>query len=312
MFLDELMLENDNSLFDVEDTQETRQFCEGVDELLEVALESEMTWSNIVMDTVKDEFVAIKNESSVLLEEAKENWFTKIIKWVKEKAVKVANFFKHLINKLQNNFVNIDKFLSLHKEELKNSKGSVSAVVYNWKSTEVINLTNSRIDALMKKANSISKRQSVEELCKELFQCELKDLTTKFAKEMRSESKEQQTVNVSGAVGALSILKGQIAKLQDTRAKNSLQLEVMKKKAEQGLKSAEDKTELKDQITSIKNVNTITDKITATGISLLQQAMSDKLTICRKALSSNKKQSKKDEKENAKAKQESAGLFDLI
>lgn len=301
MFLDEIMLEDAKEEV-VEETQEMH-FCEGVDGLFEVALESEMSWNNIVVGTIKEEFVAIKNESTVLMEEAKTNWFKQIIEWVKDKAAKVAAFFKNLYGRFVSQFTNIDKFLKENQTHIMNG-GKVEVEMHSWKKAGMVAEGNRIISQLMAYAKSAKNARSVDEICKEVLQCSPKDLSKKVTDGVKGELKTQ-TINGSTALTNLKALKGQVNKLNDTKKANDEILGKIKRDAEAGMnKSGADSVQLKGQITLAKNVNSLTDKVTAITISLLNSCIAEYVYACRKLASAGKK--------SGKAKKESAGLFELI
>ena len=308
MFLDEVLNENEN-LFDIEDGTEERQYCEGAEGILEIALESEMSWSNIVMETVKDEFVAIKNESSVLLEEAKDNWFKRVIAWVKEKAKKVAEFFRHIIQKLMVQFTNVDKFCKKYASAIGSAKANGSAKVFGWKNANVVQAFTDCITTMMS-STSAKEVLSVEDLSRKHCGVGLADISTKLPALVRSEKREVKEVTpqmAQKALGELPGLKKGVSEIKNLQKAQDMQLKRAESVAKEGLIGNKDDKALKNQITTIKNINSLTDRITAVAISTLNQQISDYIVTCRAVLHGSKVADK------AEAKKESTGLlFDLV
>lgn len=317
MFLDELYLENDNTLVE----EEEMQFCEGVDGLFEIALESEMSWNNIVMDTVKEEFVAIKNESQVLLEEAKKGFFQTIIDWIKKKAKQVAEFFKRLFEKIKTYFMNIDKFVEKYREKIEKFSGSVEVSAYKWKS----NATSEKIMSDLSKVTSkisdgISDMEpkvlSTDDLVKKVFgNYSLSEVNKAVFGKVRSEKPVKQKFGADAVKAMFNDLKSTQGKIKALNTSKDISLKSLKDMeyiAKKGLSLLDKKEnskeieQIKNSIQSYKNAQTVVDKLVGLEITIMNQKLSDSLRICRAAVVGGK--GVKEEK----AKKESANLFALI
>lgn len=313
-----MFLENEEVLFEgyTEEVEvEERQFCEGVDGLLEIALESEMSWNNIMMTAIKEEFIAIRNESSVLLEEAKENLFQRILKWVKEKAAQVASFFKNVTARLIANFTNVKKFVEKHGETIDKFQGTVSVNVHEWKTQDIISGVNALISKLMSRTGT---EMNEEELVKTMGASSKKtmsnDITAKFRNDKKV-TKDVSASDVKAAKNGLLAFKKEIDALKKNESLNKIQLSSAEKKAKVGLQYAEKKSseaeKISKQLQTIKAINAVTDRVTAIGISLAQQKLTDDIIVCRAAVSASKPKKEKKEKET-KSTNESVSLFGLI
>lgn len=316
MFLDELYLENDNTF-----GEEEMQFCEGADGLFEIALESEMSWNNLVMDTVKEEFVAIKNESSILLEEAKKGFFQTIIDWIKKKAKQIAEFFKRLFERLKTYFMNIDKFVEKYKSKIDGFSGSVEVSVYKWKSNKSSDKVMADLAGVSKKVlDSVKDMEpkvlSTDDLVKSVFgNYSLGEVNKAVFGKVRSEKPVKQTVKANEVKAAFNDLKGtqeNIKALNTSKDITIKKLKDMEYLAKKGLSlldkenNAKEIEQIKNAIQSYKNAQTVADKLLGLEITIMNQMLSDSLKICRAAVVGGK--GVKEEK----AKKESANLFALI
>lgn len=317
MFLDELYLENENTGLEEEEVQ----FCEGVDGLFEIALESEMSWNNLVMDTVKEEFVAIKNESSILLEEAKKGFFSNVIAWIKKKAQQIADFFKKLFERLRSYFLSVDKFVERYGDKINNFKGKVKVKIYKWKSGQEVSNT---IDQLHDVSTSIlelaekttEKEQSTDDLVKAIFGAGVSysGINKTVLGKIREEKPEVVTVDDAIVKKVFKELKNKqsiIKSLEKTRNETLNKLKIMKYTAERGmslLNKEDDSKEIqkvKINIKNLKNAHSVADRLLGLQITIGNQMLADHLKICRAAIGGGVKEKKE-------TKSESANLFALI
>lgn len=325
--LEEMLKENAQ-----EETTEKIQFCEGAEGLFEIALESEMSWHNLVMETMTQEVIAIKNENAVLAGDTKKSFFQKVMEWAKDKLKKVMAFFSQLISKLIAQMGNIDKFIKANKDKLANNTRTVNVSIYKWDNNGVVEGTNKDMGTVVAVANKATAEiKSVSEICQEALKCKPSELTGKLASKYRSAERYEQDAIIKDGYDMLVKANGQIKSLAKTRDINKGVLETLQRQAQQGLTIPGEKANaLKIRLTNIKNVNALMEKVSAVGISALQQVIADGLMICRKGLAQGRKeasanakkekqaekQKKKDENKVYKADvvkvEESAGLFDLI
>lgn len=112
---------NENS--ELFDDNEGNYFCEGVDGLFQISAESEMSWGNIMCESVIRESKATLSEDYHALQEAEDNFFTKVKNWVKEKAAKLKRFFQDLINRIKVSLTNVNKFVTVNASRMAKASG---------------------------------------------------------------------------------------------------------------------------------------------------------------------------------------------
>lgn len=304
------LVENETLFEGLEVEEKEREFCEGVDGLLEIALESEMSWNNIVLTTIKEEYNAIRNESPQLLGQSKENLFQKIIAWVKEKAKQVAAFFQKITAKLMANLTNVDKFVGKYGTEMGKLKESVTVNCYDWNQHNIISIANAVITGTMGRMNSIKgdRVMSKDEISKEFFKCSYAELSEELPKKFRSSNKrDNRTLSaeqVKKTFASLRTIKADIAQLKNTQKSVNIQLSNIEKLAKNGLamatKGSKEVEIINNKINIIKNLNALTDKYVSISISLAQQYLVDCIMICRAGVAKVKGVSKAAKKEKDK------------
>lgn len=318
MFLDELYLENENATVE----EEEMQFCEGADGLFEIALESEMSWNNIVMDTIKEEFVAIKNESQVLLEEAKKGFFQTIIEWVRKKAKQIGEFFKKLFERLKVYFTNIDSFVKNYAERINKFDGKVEVKVHDWKNDSNAEIVLKQLAGVSSKVLGVvsdaePKVLSADDIAMKIMGVKLGEINKFVFSKVRGEKVVAKTFGAGEVKSMFNDLKSTQATIKALNVSKDLTLKSLKDmeylaKKGLGLVNKEDKTaveKIKNSIQSYKNAHTVADRILGLEITILNQKLADALKVCKAAIVGKKP---KEEKEKKEAKKESANLFTLI
>lgn len=85
---------------------------------VQLCLESEISWSNLMEDSMEMESIALMKEDASLADKAESTTKEKIVAWLKDKWEKIKRFFKNLQINIANRLRTIDIFLNTHKKEL--------------------------------------------------------------------------------------------------------------------------------------------------------------------------------------------------
>lgn len=282
-------------------TKTERTFCEGVDGLFEIALESEMSWNNIINNAMVEEFNAIKNEDAAGLKKGAAEVFKKIIDWIKKKAEWIAGFFKDLFKKITDQGYRLKAFYEKNKEALNAFSGEVEVEVYSWTTADPVKKATTVGTNALKQLNTLINKGvtdvTVDSVCNDEFGVEFKEIGAYIGKNVRNgESKESKKItNIKGAVRTVQTYGSMINNFKYFESDLQNKLKGMLVEAKKGLAEAEKDSDAANEamkkINSMKAVSTVSDKILAVVISLSNQAVADSLLICKKALGAGKKAS---------------------
>lgn len=127
----------------------TDNYLEGVSPLLEACLESEMTWGNIMQESMEREFAVMNmyREDTILMEEEMEkedkNTLQKIIQWIKDRIKQVTEAFKKIARAIQDQCnkvyaMYLDKFKKIKESDL---APTAKASIRNWKDPSFSRIT---------------------------------------------------------------------------------------------------------------------------------------------------------------------------
>lgn len=106
---------------------------EGIDlsPLLQVCLESEMTWNNIFIESCESEFNAIITEDVSLLNESISDTVQKIIQWIKDKIRDLKKVAGNILRELRAKLTDINKMIKFG-ECIEGKNYNVEVVMRDW------------------------------------------------------------------------------------------------------------------------------------------------------------------------------------
>lgn len=302
---------------------------EDVTGLVSATLESEMAWHNITTEIMQEEFQAVITEDEDKAESSKEAFFKKVIKFFEDLWKKFVSIIQPLVNRLQIQFVNGEKFAKAREAKIKAYKGDAKVQVYDWKIKDIGSLAEkfsaervgSELVRVIQNSASEGKAFTADEIAKRLGFESLSAMDTKLVEQARSAQKVEKTVDSTlGAQAFANIMSGKkvLAQVKAIAGGTKKVVDAGRKEALDGLKekSAENKKKKVASTSTARSASTVLNKVINVMIKLVLESYADSMKVARVASSAGGqeiKDAKKAEKAKGKEKEEAKNesLFDL-
>lgn len=265
MFLDKQLLESVNA--DNEETLEEGYVCEGCGNYLQLCLESEISWGNLLQETYQSEFIAIKNEDVELFEESVKETSAKILAWIKEKLAQVAAFFRKIINNFKLKVTNLDRYVKKNESVIRsamNANANPEVSIREWNMPVKLDKLVADCDGACKMVIGAPK----EKLDQFATDKKFTDFASSYIKDPAI--KERKVSNINQYFDVLKEFKSVVNRISTLEKTNISVL----KNFESAVKG--DKGE---EVKKYKKACSLIDKISTTCISLTIQLTSDSLKV---------------------------------
>lgn len=322
MFFDDYILE-DAELFDEDYDTDAESFFEDSDYveedgtgLLQIALESEISWNNIEKSCMIEEFNAVKNESVQLLEASKDNFFTKAIEWIKEKAKKVINFFKNLIATMKaKSTKNLNEFLDKYGNTLQTIKApknkNATVLIYKWKNTEYVKELNSLKDVkavIPYFADESKGRIDNDTICRHVIGTEFKTAKKDIIDSARNDKKSEMKVTACGitakeAYEIIRAFQNRVNTFESVKNDYLNALRTAQTAAKSGVsaRDIEASKKAKRSVQAGKCACSVVDMVIGTVVTLMNENLVDALVVARAYLKGAKLKERQSTINNRKA-----------
>jgi hypothetical protein len=271
-------------------------FDENVNGLPEITAESEITWNNIMQETLLLEHKAILTEDNNLLNEAGDNFFTRVKEWVKDKARKIKEFFKNLFDRFKRIFHKENKYVEEHKEEIKKAVSANMTVKVETTKHFKVNgaYIYKRFELIFKNIEKIQRVTDINLLEKSVSNF-FKDRNSKdiqdYKNKIREECVKVESLTIAYNTARLKAAQDDIThsnelmtamRLKEKRLSNELL--TIQDLCEAAMKANEGHNEKGYQedykhIQLLKNLHSITENLTSFFISLISELIAEDTKI---------------------------------
>lgn len=106
--------------------------------MIEITLESEMSWNNIMEDLILKEAESFLKEDNSIYNEAEKSVFERIKEWIKDRLKDIKDFIKHIFTKLINAITRTKERRDVKKYEKAFYSGSNNEITIDNVDTEIL------------------------------------------------------------------------------------------------------------------------------------------------------------------------------